>query len=1018
MCLRARVTRLVATAYTGLLQVTPNSSNKSIPQIGALRRQTDRVRQLIAMRLSRLGSALALALLLSLLPGVLKEAQAAGDTHEAVFIAGPSFNVGQIQYPASHDFDLTGGTDTCLSLSVPPADTFTLSLEWLPLNGDDDDAGDLDLYIYLDSACTESALLTSSFNSNSYTGELVELTPRVRNIGDAPAVAGVRIGKRSGHGAPGTLTLKVASGEAFFLEHSTSGAPLPGQEGAPAFVQAGPYVVAENSPVDTVVGTINAIDDQTENLTYFELEPAEGQTTFDIDPGTGEIVVEDPTVLDRESVAALTYWIGVTDGSAAALTSVHIVLSGVNDMPPSALDTSGSTAPGVPVVIQLSGLDLDIDPVDRLDFTVVTAPVEGTVGLPVSVGPSSAEIVYSAPIDFTGTDEFTFVVSDGETTSDPATVTVEVTLDGAVVPTPTPAPASGGAPAAPGSAAPPPPPGPGAGGEASVPPSVPRAVRAEAGDRSVAFTWQRPLEDGGVPIEGYRIFNVNTAASTLISGDVFEGQVLGLENGIDYLFQVRAYNAAGFGPGALVGPVTPVVGTPAAIDLGATLHPDDTVTLWWLPPEGDRLKPIVEYNIWSQAGELLDTVDPGGQLIATIDDLKPDAFHEFRITAVDEEGGLVATGVSEPVYMPPTLAMAFDPMPVDAVLVPLESDTRLAIEMALREIAGGAGMVADEPAIMVMGQDAARIFIAADDLLRGLEISPAFIVESEQLEVTAAESLKITLDLRIAPGISLHGTGFVEIDPTGVLFTLELPQLQLAQAGQTATGTAGELVIGHSSVALRPGFVLQAELQELELAGETVPADMPANEAIAIVEVKREGVEIYEGANETVEFRVASGIEADLLAFEPSLSFVRIDADGENHAATALCEQLDSHFICSAQLPAPLVGTSLYVISRGSSDSQDNSTPEPAPAAASPVPTATTGPSLVVVQDIEPDPEPTAQPVEAISLPTPTPAPSFEETIVPETGGGVSAFVTWLMSGVLTLVMVRGAFYAVGRLRA
>ncbi len=984
--------------------------------------------------------ALAIAGLILLLPaaGTTAHAQSTGQLHETLFAPGPSFNVGEIIYPSAHDFDTSASTDTCLSLNVPPGDTFTLSLEWEPLFGDPDDAGDLDLYLYLDSACTESALLTSSFNSNAYTGELLEVTPQVRNISAAPAVAGIRIGKRTGRGNPGQLTLKVLTGDSTFLEHGTTGPPLEGQEGAPTFQVIGPFSVPENSSTGTAVGTVTASDPQGQSLTFFELEPVAGQTSFQIDSLTGQITVEDPALLDREATETLVYWVGVTDGTAASLEGVGINLSGVNDNAPLANDTDSTTTPDTPVVISLSGIDADIDPAQQLNVSIATQPATGSVGSPVQQGATVSTVLYTPAPGFIGVDTFTFTVSDGLSTSAPATVTVTVTDDPGTQPEPTstpggPTPTPGptidptstpaGGPAVPPSSGPPPPapaetPTLGAPADPIVPPSAPRLLRAEARDSSALITWQRPLSDGGAPIDGYRIFNVNTARSTLVMGDVLEGLVPGLENGTSYLFQVRAFNAAGFGEGGLVGPVTPTSGNPVVLEVSASAHPDDTVTVWWAPPEGDQLEPVVQYRLWTEAGELLELIDPGDPLIINIEDLENDKTHVFRVTASDADGQLVATGVSDPVYLPPTLESAYEPLPDDAILVSLTPQARTELELALRGAAGGVGTVEDVPAVLTVREGAALLFVNVEDLHRGLDLPGDFEVASEQLQVSVDGSGSPVVEIEIASGIWLTGSFDDSIDPSGIL--LELPMIELtAVYTLEETGPLTRFEVAITPQALAPGFVFSAGPPELVPDAMADVIELPSvRSATGVIEVARNGIETSDPAVESVHVTVTGEWHNAQIVDGNGLVLYRLGESGVVDSIAVACEPgLEPDLvICSSEVTVDPTDAAFYALAAVSEVESPEPTPSPTVLSAPTEPTPTP-PALVVVK-------PTATAMSStVAAPGPAPTPQITPTPdvppLPETDGGMSGatIVTLLMSGILGLVVVRGAFYAVGRLR-
>lgn len=996
--------------------------------------------------------------------------QSQGTVHQAVFMPGASFQVGEVPYPSAHDFDAGDGVDTCLSVSVPPADTFTLSLSWEALFDGPPGAGDLDLYLYSDSNCTASALLTSSFNSNAYTGELLEITPQVRNIGSVTAIGGVRIGKRSGRGNPGLLRLSVQTGAATFAEHGTVGPPLTGQEGAPSFTFSGPFTIAENSPAGSPVGTVTAVAARSGPITFFELEPASNQTTFQIHPLTGAITVQDSTDLDREISRSLTYWIGATDGQAAAVISVGVNLTGVNDNAPVTVPVGVSTSPDTPFVITLTGADADVDPAQQLVLRIVSPPANGSLGPLTQLDGVSAATVYTPGAGFIGTDTFSFEASDGVNTSAPATVTITVTDQ---PPTPTPTAASTPAPtASPGAAAtsaPTPPvqsaapgatptptaaagdtgglvpillPTPLASQIPVVPPSAPRFLRASPGDTSVTFSWQRPQSDGGEPIAGYRIFNINTARSAIFQGDITSAQLFGLENGVAYLFQVRAFNSAGLGDSDLVGLVTPVSKLPARIDAQSSLHPDDSVTVWWPPPSGPHVASISEYRVWREGGELRAVLTPDEPSILNITGLEGDSWHVFRVTAFGEDGDVVASGLTEALYIPPTLASRYEPLPADAILVDLTEETRAELQDALRLVAGGGVQVPDRPLALTLRDGKAELYLEVEGLHRAVVFPPGFMVASEQWTVTQDPDEGLVIDLEIAGGVRIAADGQTQIDRTGVLF--QLPQSGLIfrpeWPDEAELAPVERVEIDYGSLSLSPGFSFDA----------TVPVELPVplseelggpnvEDVAAVIEISQSGLLIAGPVTEHVRFEVETRWHESQLADGRTVTILRLDSAGLALTSPAVCEPLTADGAlatgltsCRAVLDGEGGPVAHYALISGTPGKKPAPTPAPTPLptplsapsdepSSNPVP----GPSLVVVED-EPSPVPTPAPSTVAGVPSPAPAPQATATaepplappVLPEPGGGGASVVTWLMSGLLGLVVLRGAFYAVGRIKS
>ena len=123
---------------------------------------------------------------------------------------------------------------------------------------------------------------------------------------------------------------------------------------------------------------------------------------------------------------------GVSDGTVQVNAKVFISITSVNDTP-TAYPGSASTSAGSPVSIVLSGSD---EETCELTFAVAGQPAHGSLSAPGSTACTptgggatngdSAPISYTPAPGFSGTDTFTFTVSDGAATSAPATVTINI----------------------------------------------------------------------------------------------------------------------------------------------------------------------------------------------------------------------------------------------------------------------------------------------------------------------------------------------------------------------------------------------------------------------------------------------------------------------------------------------------------------------------------------------------------------------------------------------------------------
>ncbi len=122
----------------------------------------------------------------------------------------------------------------------------------------------------------------------------------------------------------------------------------------------------------------------------------------------------------------------VTDGTNPQ--SIATVSITVTNAAPIANGSSQTTPQGTPKTFDLTGTDADDC---NLTFAIATSPTKGTLNAPAAAActPGSpntdrAPVTYTPTAGQTGADSFTFTVSDGVTTSAPATVNITITPSG------------------------------------------------------------------------------------------------------------------------------------------------------------------------------------------------------------------------------------------------------------------------------------------------------------------------------------------------------------------------------------------------------------------------------------------------------------------------------------------------------------------------------------------------------------------------------------------------------------
>ena len=184
-------------------------------------------------------------------------------------------------------------------------------------------------------------------------------------------------------------------------------------------------------------------------------------------------------------------------------------------------------------------------------------------------------------------------------------------------------------------------------------PGAPGQFAIVRSDSSVTLTWGAPDVDGGVAVSDYQYRYRRADASSFGAwesvGAVTVVTVAGLDNGVEYLFEVRAANAVFTGAVATAS-ATPG-GVPGAPE-GLVAEPaDGRVTLTWSAPETNGGLDVVRYELRRSAqGEVPGAwADIGLEHDTTVEGLTNDVAYVFELRAVNAEGGgTVASVLASP----------------------------------------------------------------------------------------------------------------------------------------------------------------------------------------------------------------------------------------------------------------------------------------------------------------------------------------------------------------------------------
>ncbi len=155
-------------------------------------------------------------------------------------------------------------------------------------------------------------------------------------------------------------------------------------------------------------------------------DPASGTVTTD---PLGGGVIYTPSEAARIAAAYTlgtdtdTFDVSVSDlhGGETAPQPVVVEISPVNIAPVAVNDTI-ATAEDTPVTGNVLANDTDVDPTTTLTVASHTDPAHGTLVLS-----PNGSFTYAPAQNWSGTDSFSYAASDGTLTSDPATVTINVT---------------------------------------------------------------------------------------------------------------------------------------------------------------------------------------------------------------------------------------------------------------------------------------------------------------------------------------------------------------------------------------------------------------------------------------------------------------------------------------------------------------------------------------------------------------------------------------------------------------
>ncbi len=136
------------------------------------------------------------------------------------------------------------------------------------------------------------------------------------------------------------------------------------------------------------------------------------------------------------------------------------------------------------------------------------------------------------------------------------------------------------------------------------PPGPPINIVADTGESSVVLTWSPPLNFELVGVDGYNVYRWNGSAGWELIATVWETTYIdsGLSVGLEYIYQVSAFNPYGIGPGSENATATPytVPGAPSGVQGSMS---GGVASLSWEAPGSDGGSAIDYYVVYKNGVE-------------------------------------------------------------------------------------------------------------------------------------------------------------------------------------------------------------------------------------------------------------------------------------------------------------------------------------------------------------------------------------------------------------------------------
>lgn len=180
-------------------------------------------------------------------------------------------------------------------------------------------------------------------------------------------------------------------------------------------------------------------------------------------------------------------------------------------------------------------------------------------------------------------------------------------------------------------------------------PGIPTGLTSVSGTEAVTLTWTEPVNTGGTPLTGYKIYDssgnvYNSTTNTFVSDS--SGTILtitgattiiltGLTNGTTYIFTIKSVNIVGNSQTAATFPSV-VPGLPDPPTGLSAISGTGNVILSWIAPTSIGGSPITTYKVYDGSGSFV--FDSSGNLSATITGLTNGSLYTYVVKAFNANG--------------------------------------------------------------------------------------------------------------------------------------------------------------------------------------------------------------------------------------------------------------------------------------------------------------------------------------------------------------------------------------------